>query len=178
MALTSKSRRIFIKSVVEFLQKYHLDGVDIDWIFAKPPEEESVPIWKDLLSQLRGTLGLQNDKHNLNYLLEELRDIFAPMHYMLTISATASKYRDEDGFDGAILQKTVDFVNLKTYDYHKEKEPFADHHAPLNSRPTDTVSDVFNNVVSFLKEIIAAPYKKKHFTGIFRRLLVVQRYFQ
>ena len=31
MALTKRSRKIFIESAVQFVEKYELDGVDIDW---------------------------------------------------------------------------------------------------------------------------------------------------
>ncbi|HEX8813686.1 MAG TPA: glycosyl hydrolase family 18 protein, partial [Terracidiphilus sp.] len=62
MALTSESRKIFIDSVMDFLKRYDLDGLDIDWEYP-------------------GMIGAGHkfraeDKHNFTLLLAELRTRF------------------------------------------------------------------------------------------------------
>lgn len=147
MAISARTRGIFIDSILKFLREYRFDGVDIAWDF---PKYENPTIWNDLVGRIKNTIGFENDKSKFTNFLEELRDVFASTPYLLAVSAPAAKYRDEDGFEGAVLQRTVDFVNLRAYDYHKAKDPVADHHSPLKSRPVDVASDVFNNVVSMM----------------------------
>jgi GH18 family chitinase len=46
------------------------------------------------------------------------------------------------------LARTLDFINLMTFDMHAERDRLADHHAPLLQRRHDTGLSVFYNVVS------------------------------
>ena len=62
VALTKESRKVFIQSAVEFVERYKLDGVDIDWEYP-------------------GQIGAGNhfrpvDKQNYTLLLKELRERF------------------------------------------------------------------------------------------------------
>jgi chitinase len=62
MALTKQSRKAFIDSAVHFIERYHLDGLDIDWEYP-------------------GMIGDNNrfrseDKQNYTSLLKELRKRF------------------------------------------------------------------------------------------------------
>src|ERR1700722_11029654 len=59
MALTKKSRNLFIESAVKFVQKYNLDGLDIDWEYPgmagnnnrfRPDDNQNDPL---LLRELR-----------------------------------------------------------------------------------------------------------------------------
>lgn len=93
--------------------------------------------------------GRSTDKTNLEYLLEELSEIFKSKSWLLTVAASASRFRTEDAFNLKSLENLVDFVILEAYDFHKEKQPFADHHSPLRPRPHDTDLNIFYNTVSF-----------------------------
>jgi len=62
MALTRKSRRLFIESVVEFVDRYKLDGLDIDWEY---PGMTGA-----------GHTYRPEDKQNYTLLLKELRKRF------------------------------------------------------------------------------------------------------
>src|SRR6202453_788021 len=62
MSLTSKSRSVFIQSVMEFLRLYHLDGLDIDWEY---------PGLAGSSQNFRS-----EDTHNFTLLLKELRHQF------------------------------------------------------------------------------------------------------
>jgi chitinase len=129
MSLTRASRQIFIQSVMEFLARYDLDGLDVDWEY---------PGMKGAGHPFRAA-----DKQNFTLLVKELRASFSAqerkshMRLYLTIAAGAS-----DEFlahtEMKKVQKYLDTVNLMSYDYVR---PTADgltgHHAPLYVNPAD-----------------------------------------
>ncbi|XP_022917654.2 probable chitinase 10 isoform X1 [Onthophagus taurus] len=130
MAKSSAGRKAFIKSVLSFLEHYGFDGVDLQWTY---PGGESIKT--------------ENcDRTTFKYLLEELNETFEPMGYILSVAVPASRFKVEDGFDVKTLDKTVSFVNLLAYDFHKERDPIADHAANLYIRPYDKGLDIFTNV--------------------------------
>lgn len=130
MVTSAFRRRAFINSLIKYIKQYQFDGVDLYWL--NPGDEEF--------------LGHASDKEYYLILLEELSEIFRQHNWILSISAPANRFRVEDGFDPAHLNKLVDFVNLQAYDFHLEKSPMADHPAPLNARSTDEDLERFNNV--------------------------------
>ncbi|KAF5303798.1 hypothetical protein FQR65_LT08134 [Abscondita terminalis] len=123
-------RRDFIRSVVALIRKFEFDGLDIYWQYPGA-------------SELGGRI---TDKDFFALFLEELSEIFKPYGWLLTISAPGSRFRVEDGFNVKKIASAVDFVNVQAYDFHKDRDAVADHHAPLNFRPHDTDLDIFNNV--------------------------------
>jgi len=129
MALTSESRRIFIQSVIEFIELYQLDGLDIDWEYP-------------------GMAGATNhfrpeDKQNYTRILAELRKQFdseeKKLHrqLFLTIAAGASSEFLEHT-EMAEVQKHVNTVNLMAYDYYEpDSDAITGNHAPLFTNPSD-----------------------------------------
>jgi chitinase len=129
MALTRDSRTVFEDSVMQFLTRFDLDGLDIDWEYP-------------------GRAGFTNhfrpeDKQNYTALLAELQTAFArqsrTLHrrLYLTIAAGASP----DFLDHTEMRKVariVDTVNLMAYDYYEPGSgPLTGHHAPLFTNPRD-----------------------------------------
>jgi len=130
IALTAESRKRFIQSVMEFLERYDLDGLDIDWEYP-------------------GMVGAGHpfrakDGRNFTLLLKELRDRFdgeaerRGRRLYLTIAAGAS----DDYLAHTEMKKVqeyVDTVNLMTYDYVEPgSDPLTGNHAPLFTNPADT----------------------------------------
>ena len=129
VSLSTQSREVFIQSVMEFLTRYNLDGLDIDWEYP-------------------GMVGAGHpfraeDKQNFTLLLKELRARFtaetAKTHkrLYLTIAAGAS-----DEFlahtEMVQVQRYVDTVNLMAYDYYEpSSDTLTGHHAPLFTNPAD-----------------------------------------
>lgn len=129
MAVTKASRSQFIESVANFVERYKLDGLDIDWEYP-------------------GLTGAGNrfrpeDKRNYTLLLKELRQRFdheqralgRPL--LLSVAAGASS-EFVAHTELAQAQRYVDTVNLMAYDYY---EPGSDkitaNHAPLYTDPAD-----------------------------------------
>jgi chitinase len=129
MALTAESRRVFEDSVMEFLARYDLDGLDIDWEYPGMPGA--------------GHPFRAEDKQNFTALLKELRARFdgsekkAHRHLYLTIAMGSS----DDVLahtEMAKVARYVDRVNLMTYDYYEAgSDPITGHHAPLFANPAD-----------------------------------------
>jgi chitinase len=129
MALTHNSRARFIRSAVDFLTRYHLDGLDIDWEYP-------------------GMAGSTNafrpeDKQNYTALLSELRTAFARRSRIihrrlyLTIAAGASP-EFLAHTEMRKVARLVDSVNLMAYDYYEPGSgPLTGHHAPLFTNPKD-----------------------------------------
>ena len=129
ISLTAESRKVFIDSVMSFIARYDLDGLDIDWEYP-------------------GMVGSGHpfrpeDKQNLTLLLKELRDRFNQQtltthrRLYLTIAAGSSdEFLDHTAM--AKAQVYLDTVNLMAYDYY---EPSSDHitghHAPLFTAGAD-----------------------------------------
>jgi chitinase len=129
VSLTPQSRELFIQSVMAFLARYDLDGLDIDWEYP-------------------GMAGAGNrfrseDKHNFTLLIKELRKRFnqesktSHRRLYLTIAAGASnEYLAHTEMKK--VQKYVDTVNLMAYDYVEPgSDPLTGHHAPLFTNPSD-----------------------------------------
>lgn len=132
MVTSASRRRDFIRSAIVLIKRYGFDGMDIHWQY--PGAEE-----------LGGQLS---DRDHLELFLEELSEVFKSQGWLLTIAVPASRFRAEDGFNPQNLASLIDFVNLQAYDFHREREPVADHHANLNPRPHDSGLNLFLSVVN------------------------------
>lgn len=138
-SLTAQSRAVFIQSVMDFLKRYDLDGLDIDWEYPGLPGA--------------GHTFRPQDKQNFTVLLKELRDRFdaesktAHRKLYLTIaSGAAPEYLDHT--EMASVQQYVDTVNLMAYDYSEPpSDPIANNHAPLFTDPADPKQGSANDSV-------------------------------
>jgi chitinase len=122
MALTRESRQTFIKSGLDFLKAYNLDGIDLDWEYPGLPGI--------------GNPHRPEDKQNFTFLLRELReqlDLLGKEHnkkYILSIAAAATNdYLEHIETDKFHLY--LDYINLMTYDYAGEWASFTGHHTNL-----------------------------------------------
>jgi chitinase len=129
MALTKKSRQIFIDSAVKFLERNQLDGLDIDWEYP-------------------GLAGAGNrfraeDKQNYTELCKELRERFDKQGkrlqrpLLLSVAAGATSDFLENTEMGKV-QKYLDTVNVMAYDFYEAGvTAITGNHAPLFTDPTD-----------------------------------------
>lgn len=102
MASTYDNRQIFIGSLVSFIQKYGLDGVDIDWEYPAAPDRGGLPV----------------DTLNYVLLMSEIREAFdaANSGWESTLTVPTS-YWYLRGFDVTALQ---DYVGKPVFE---PKEP-------------------------------------------------------
>ena len=143
MALSKESRAIFIESAVDFLEKYQLDGLDLDWEYPGLPGNNNT--------------YRSEDKQNFTDLLLECRLALdaaggAERYYMLTIAAGA--FPDyTDNTEMAKIAGVLDLVNVMTYDFVGEWGNTTGHHTNLRS-PADQpgASSVERSMALFLAE--------------------------
>ncbi len=127
--LTRVSRRRFIDSVVEFVDRYKLDGLDIDWEYP-------------------GMVGDNNrfrpeDKRNYTLVIQELRARFnieqRKLGRPLLLSVAAGSSTDFIAHtELGRVQRYLDTVNLMAYDYYEpDSDKITGNHAPLYTDPAD-----------------------------------------
>ena len=128
-ALTKASRKTFIDSAVAFIQKYNLDGLDIDWEYP------------GLVGN--GNVFRAEDKQNYTELLKELRSAFnkqeKQLHRHLYTSVATGANRDfVEHTELGKVARVVDSINLMSYDYYEPTDDkIAGNHAPLFIDPAD-----------------------------------------
>jgi chitinase len=138
-ALTDASRAAFADSAVEFVRKYSLDGVDIDWEYPG-----------------QGVAGIKyraEDRQNFTRLLRALREKLDAAssvqgrtggdRYTLSIASADREYFDHTEMDK--LQVYLDWINVMSYDFFNSLTPTTGHHAGLYraalASPTDRDAD-------------------------------------
>lgn len=124
-ALTPESREIFAQSAIDFLKKYKIDGIDLDWEYPGLSGD--------------GNVYRAVDKQNFTLMLKILREYLDRQSeldgrtsdpYLLTIATGASQsYLDHTEMHNA--QQYLDFINIMTYDFHTGGSPIAGHHSNL-----------------------------------------------
>jgi chitinase len=127
MALTKRSREAFIVSVMDYIERHQIDGLDIDWEY--PGQAGSTRHFRPL------------DKANFTHLLKETRRAFDQQQrrlgrtlYLTIAAGASSSYLAHT--EMAEAQRYLDTVNLMAYDYYEPGEPTGNH-APLFTDPDD-----------------------------------------
>ena len=100
MAADASHRINFCKNCLAAVQKYNLDGIDLDWEYPT--------------SSAAGISSSPNDTKNFNLLLSDLRATLGAEKLITMASSASAKYVD---FKTAV--QYLDFVNIMTYDMGK-----------------------------------------------------------
>lgn len=145
-ALTAESRTHFAQSAAAFVEKYNLDGLDVDWEY---PGQAGA-----------GNVFRPEDKQDFTLFLDELRHQFDAAghrmhrHLLLTIAAGgAQDFLVHTEMDK--VSRIVDQVNLMTYDFC-EPDPSGTptcHHTALFTDPADPNHD---SVDASVRDMISA----------------------
>lgn len=146
MADSDEYRAIFVQSVMDMMEEYNLDGVDLDWEF---------PVVGSNSKEIKTR---PEDKENFTKLVKDLREGFDKLKeknnkdYYLSFATPGQQWGTEI-IEIKEVCKYVDYVNLMGYDYTGFWNPTTDVHAPLygDSRLTETYS-IDDVVKSYIKE--------------------------
>ena len=134
-AKTPESRAKFIENIVKTIEKYHFDGVDLDWEYPgwfTPEKHQEAENYNALVKELDEALNAKNE----NYLL------------------TAALPGGSEGykrFDLAECSKYLDYIHLMTYDLEVSSKVY--HHTALYSnvgKATGTQASVADSVELFM----------------------------
>lgn len=153
MAMTEEGRRNFAKSCLDAMEKYNLDGIDIDWEY---PCNDAAGIGAD-----------PRDKENFTALLATLRE-YLGKDRIVSIAVGASQRCIADTQMDKVAE-IVDYVQLMTYDMVDGTR--AGHHAALGAtkgdksglNTRDTVEAYHRAGVPYEKIIIGAAFYGRHF---------------
>ena len=148
-ALTEESRLKFAKSCAVFVDKYNLDGIDLDWEY---PNQTGA-----------GNTYRSEDVHNFTLMLKAVReqlDLLAKKEgtkkrYLLTIATGADKTYVENTEMGDI-HRYIDFLNIMTYDFYNGLHKTTGHHS--NFKPSANPGMDMNSVVNAVKMHIDAGF--------------------
>ena len=116
---TESGRTEFIESVVELINYFHTDGIDLDWEF---PSMEAYP----------GHPFSKEDKQHLSQLIKDLRNRLGPSREISIVCAGFSPYL-EGSLDLPSIAPYLSRINLMTYDLIGSHTHFSGHHSALYS---------------------------------------------
>jgi chitinase len=158
IALTAQSRKIFVDSVMDFIARNHLDGLDLDWEY---PGQSGA-----------GHAYRAEDKQNFSLLLGDLHRRFNleeqanGRQLYLTVAAGASdEYLAHTEMGN--VQRSVDAVNLMAYDYNEGQSNgrtshiaplFIDPHSPIKESADASVRAFERAGVPAAKLILGVPF--------------------
>jgi chitinase len=148
-ALTEESRKKFALSCAEFIQKYRLDGIDLDWEYPNQPGA--------------GNIHRPEDVRNFTLMLKAVREAIDEMaetegkeeRYLLTI-ATGADEKYVANTELGEIHKYLDFLNIMTYDFYNGWHSVTGHHS--NYLPSDSPELDKNSVVHAVDMHIAAGF--------------------
>ncbi len=127
MALTEESRKKFIISARDFIEKYQLDGMDMDWEY---PGISGA-----------GTKARPEDTQNFTALMKGLREMLDSLDSpkVLTFaSAGWKRYYDFVNMDE--VMKYADYTNVMTYDQVSGVSRYTGHHTPLGAVHSEDIA--------------------------------------
>ena len=128
MANDPKLRAKFVKSTIDFIQEYNLDGADMDWEYP-------------------GLAGAGNtfrpeDKENFTALMKELREAMDATGKKLTLTFAAAGWeRYFDHIETVEVMKYADYLNIMSYDLVGGGTPFTAHHTNLSKFTYNDIKD-------------------------------------
>ena len=164
-ALTPEGRRRFVDSAVETVERYSLDGIDLDWEY---------PGYAHAAFKVR-----PEDKQNYTLLLKELRLRFDAEgkrlgRHLVTSSATGATTIWLEHTDMREASKWLDTVNMMCYDWYNASEKNTGHDSPLYTNPADPKAISIDNAVRLYlaagvpasKLVIGVPFYGRRWMGV------------
>ncbi|MCY1720562.1 glycoside hydrolase family 18 protein [Prolixibacteraceae bacterium Z1-6] len=120
-ALTQESRAKFVKSAVAFIEKYQLDGMDVDWEY---------PGISGAGTKARPDVDKQNFTALMKLLREELDKLDRPQTLTFASAGWERYYTNVEMLE---VLKYADFMNVMTYDQVGANNPVTAHHTAFGN---------------------------------------------
>lgn len=149
IASSTEARQRFAKSAIEFLQRYHLDGIDLDWEFPNYPttfmgtrEFERTGLTK-IVKALRSAI-VENfydrqiaEQHELaakSYRTTSVQFTSQVEPHLLTVAIAGQEAVLRASYELKQLVNLCDWLNVMSYDYFlfKAYAPFTGPNSPLH----------------------------------------------
>ncbi|HEX6823879.1 MAG TPA: glycoside hydrolase family 18 protein [Candidatus Sulfotelmatobacter sp.] len=165
MAITPQGRRRFVESALAVIERYKLDGIDIDWEY---------PGYTHANTTVR-----PEDKQTYTRLLKELREHLDKEgarlgRHLITSSATGATRIWLEHTDMGKASKYLDSVNMMCYDWYNPVEKNTGHDSPLYTNPADPKAISIDDAVRMNlaagvpahKIVIGVPFYGRKWTGV------------
>ena len=147
-AFTPAGRQLFADSAVGLVERYGLDGIDVDWEYP--------------CIDTAGIRANAADKVNFTLLLREVRQALEKKEkgrYMLTIAAGGDSYFINNTQMSQVAEY-LDYVQIMTYDFRGcGGSLITGHHTNLYAAPQDLVNACVDRAVRLYMEAGIAPDK-------------------
>jgi chitinase len=125
---SDENRKKFIASTISFIEKYRLDGVDIDWEYPAIPAA--------------GTKASPEDKVNFTVFMKGLREALDKLDRRQVLTfASAGWKRYYNNVEMVEVLKYADYMNVMTYDQAGGGNRFTSHHTALGWIDMDDLAD-------------------------------------
>ncbi len=125
---SEENRQKFIASIIDFIEKYQLDGLDMDWEYPTIPAE--------------GTKARPEDKENFTAFMKELRTELNKIERPQILTFAAAGWEGYfDNVEFVEVLKYADFMNLMTYDQAGGGNKFTAHHTALGKRTLEDINE-------------------------------------
>ncbi len=127
-AETKESRDKFISSTITFIEKYKLDGVDIDWEYPGIPAA--------------GTKARPEDKENFTALMKGLREALDKLDRPQTLTFASAGWEPYyKNIELLEVLKYADYMNVMTYDQVGANNPVTAHHTAFGNVEFEEIAD-------------------------------------
>ncbi|CAJ1084724.1 chitinase-3-like protein 1 [Xyrichtys novacula] len=132
-----ENERAFILSVGRLLRLNNFDGVVIDWRYPGGQPQDKTQFTK-LCNDLNQAFMIEASAVELDKLL-------------VVASVSADRETIDNGYEVEEIAKSLDFINVLTFDFHGPWESTTGHHSPLFQGSQDTGDKIHSNTDSALK---------------------------
>lgn len=166
MAVTAEGRRKFVDSAMALVEKYNLDGIDIDWEYPGYTHAQGVNVRPE-------------DKDNYTALMRDLKTRFNKNEKRLgrklyTSSATGATRIWLDHTNMKEASKWIDSINMMCYDWYNATEKNTGHDSPLYTNPADPKAISIDAAVKMYadagvpmkKIVIGVPFYGRKWVGV------------
>jgi len=139
MVSTEDSRQNFISNLLDLMDNYGYDGIDLDW---EHPSNST-------------------ETNNLTLLVQELRDAFNSVNpeFMITMAVGASNWSGQH-YEYEIINENIDWFSMMGYDFHGSWSSHAGHNAPLYQSPPGDPDGSVHTGVNYLVNTRNIPVEK------------------
>jgi chitinase len=166
MASTTEGRKKFVDSAMAMIEKFNLDGIDVDWEY---PGYTHTPGMK---------VGPE-DGHNYTLVMRDLRKRFDTEQkrlgrQLVISSATGATQKWLDNTEMGKAARWMTAVNMMCYDWYSAREKNTGHDSPLYTNPQDPKHISIDDAVKMnlkagvprRKLVIGVPFYGRRWTGV------------
>ncbi|XP_030240858.1 probable chitinase 10 [Drosophila navojoa] len=136
---SASARARFIRHVMDFIEQYGFDGLDLDW--------EYPVCW-----QVDCKKGTADEKEGFTELVRELSQAFKPKGWLLSAAVSPNKKVIDAGYDVPELSHYFDWIAVMAYDYHGQWDKRTGHVAPMYDHPEGTATFNANFSINYWLE--------------------------